>query len=94
MIDQNWSQVGDEIRKLVQTAVDSGDFGRLNEAVGLTVQTAMDSVGRSMAQAGDVIDQAADRVGRAGTRMGQAVAGQGNRTEEWLRQLSGFVRIM
>jgi len=86
MIDQNWSQVGDEIRKLVQTAVDSGDFGRLNEAVGRTVQTAMDSVGRSMSQAGDVIDQAADRVGRAGARMGQAVAGQGNRPEEWLRQ--------
>lgn len=42
MSNQDWSQLGDEIKDAVQSAIDSRDFTRLNESIGKTVNQALD----------------------------------------------------
>lgn len=42
MSNQDWSHLGDEIKDVVQSAIDSKDFTRLNESIGKTVNQALD----------------------------------------------------
>lgn len=42
MSNQDWSHLGDEIKDAVQSAIDSKDFTRLNDAIGKTVNQALD----------------------------------------------------
>lgn len=42
MSNQDWSHLGDEIKDAVQSAIDTKDFTRLNDAIGKTVNQALD----------------------------------------------------
>lgn len=53
MEKQNWNQIGNEIKDLVQDAVRSQDYSRLNESVSRTVRQAMEQVNRGLANAAE-----------------------------------------
>ena len=52
MINNDWERFGDEIRRTIQDAVDSGDFRRLNQTVSDTVGRAVDNVSRGLKNGG------------------------------------------
>ena len=52
MINNDWERFGDEIRRTIQDAVDSGDFRRLNQTVSDTVGRAVDNVSRGLRNGG------------------------------------------
>lgn len=52
MINNDWEQFGDEIRRTIQDAVDSRDFRRLSQTVSDTVGRAMDNVSRELKNGG------------------------------------------
>lgn len=52
MIHHDWERFGEEIRRTVQDAVDSGDFRRLNQTVSDTIGTAMENVSRGLKNGG------------------------------------------
>ena len=49
----DFSDIGNRIKDAIQDAVESGDFGRLNEAINGTVNGAIDEVRRQVGQAGN-----------------------------------------
>lgn len=51
MTNQDWSNLGNDIRNLVQSAIDSRDFQKLNETVNRTINTAMEGVSQGLSQA-------------------------------------------
>lgn len=65
MPNQEWSSLGEEIKELVQSAVDSKDFKQLNESLSKTVNSALDNVGDSLRKAGEKIDYASYKRARA-----------------------------
>lgn len=74
MENQNWSQIGSNISEMVQDAIDSGDFGRLSQAIRDTVSDAvsetvsgavtgaMDGVTQGMEAVGESINKAAENL--------------------------------
>lgn len=52
MINNDWERFGDEIRRTIQDAVDSGDFRRLDQTVSDTVGRAMENVSRGLKNGG------------------------------------------
>lgn len=54
---QDFSDIGDRIRSAIQDAVESGDFGQINDIVYDTVGGAMDEVRRQVNQAHDRINR-------------------------------------
>ena len=52
MINNDWERFGDEIRRTIQDAVDSGDFRRLNQTVSDAVGRAVDNVSRGLKNGG------------------------------------------
>lgn len=62
MANQDWSNLGDEIKNLVQSAVDSQNFKQLNETIGKTINDAMENVNLGLNKAGDKINEAGDRL--------------------------------
>ena len=46
--NQGWNQIGNEIKDLVQDAVNSRDYSQLNESITRTVRQAMDQVNRGL----------------------------------------------
>lgn len=58
MINQDWSNLGEDIRNMVQSAIDSKDFRQLNESVNRSIHSAMESVNQGLRQAGDMINDA------------------------------------
>ena len=57
MINQDWSNLGEDIRNMVQDAIDSKDFRQLNESVNRSIHSAMESVSQGLRQAGDIINE-------------------------------------
>ena len=53
MNNDEWQQIGEDIRRQVQEAVDAGDFSRLSKTISDTVGLAIDGVGKSL---NDVVD--------------------------------------
>ena len=53
MNNDEWQQIGEDIRRQVQEAIDAGDFSRLSKTIGDTVGQAIDGVGKSL---NDVVD--------------------------------------
>lgn len=47
MENKNWSQIGDEIKEMVESAVDSMDFKKLNESLTRTVDEALHNVNQT-----------------------------------------------
>lgn len=62
MANQDWSNLGEDIKNMVQSAIDSKDFRKLNESVNRTINIAMDSVNQGLRQAGDCLNDAAEKV--------------------------------
>ena len=46
MNNNEWQQMGEEIRRQVQDAIDAGDFSRLSKTIGDTVGQAIDGMGK------------------------------------------------
>ena len=53
MNNDEWQQIGEDIKRQVQEAVDAGDFSRLSKTISDTVGLAIDGVGKSL---NDVVD--------------------------------------
>ena len=59
MNKNEWYQVGEDIKKQVQDAIDSNDFSELSKTIGETVGQAMGDVGKSINGAiNDVVNEA------------------------------------
>ena len=54
---QDFSEIGDKIRRAIQDAVDTGDFGQINDIVTGTVGGAMEEVRRQVNQAHERINK-------------------------------------
>lgn len=52
MFNNDWEQIGNEIRRTIQDAVDSRDFNRLNQTVSDTIGQAMENVSRGLKNGG------------------------------------------
>ncbi len=48
MGSQDWSRLGEEVKNIVESAVENRDFKELNQAIGNTVNQALDQVGRTI----------------------------------------------
>ena len=44
MINRDWERFGEDIRRTVQNAIDSKDFGKLNQTITNTINDAVDSI--------------------------------------------------
>lgn len=62
MANQDWSNLGEDIKNMVQSAIDSKDFRQLNESVNRTINMAMDTVNQGLRQAGDKFNEGARKV--------------------------------
>ena len=61
MANQDWYNLGEDIRNMVQSAIDSKDFRQLNESVNRSIHTAMENVSQGLRQAGDIINEASQK---------------------------------
>ena len=57
MKNQDWERFGEDIKRSVQDAVDSGDFSRLNQTITNTVNGAADAFADTMRNVGDRVNQ-------------------------------------
>ncbi|MDE5931749.1 MAG: hypothetical protein K2H40_04610, partial [Lachnospiraceae bacterium] len=78
MNNNEWQQMGEDIKRQVQDAIDAGDFSRLSKTIGDTVGQAIDGMGKSLNDAvdgvGKSLNDAVDEVGRS---LNEAVSGMG-----------------
>lgn len=78
MNNHEWQQMGEDIKRQVQDAIDAGDFSRLSKTIGDTVGQAIDGMGKSLNDAvdgvGKSLNDAVDEVGRS---LNEAVGGLG-----------------
>ena len=51
MGNQDWSNLGDQIKNTVQSAIDSQNFRQLNDSIRNSVNSAIDNVNQSLNQA-------------------------------------------
>src|SRR5699024_5817823 len=85
MINNDWERFGDEIRRTIQDAVDSGDFRRLNQTVSDTVGRAVDNVSRGLRNGGWYREAPMDRRNHADPSMNgqfRGDMGRGGQTYE------------
>lgn len=65
MTNQDWSNLGNDIKNLVQSAIDSRDFQKLNESINKTinkaVNSAMEGVSQGLSQAEEKIQASNER---------------------------------
>lgn len=54
MSGNDWNNLGRDVKNIVQNAIDTGDFGRLNRDLGQTLESALGNVARSMKNAGNM----------------------------------------
>ena len=57
MANQDWSNLGDEIKNIVQSAIDSQNFKQLNESIGKTINTAMANLNQGISEANEKRDK-------------------------------------
>ncbi|MCM1173779.1 MAG: 5-bromo-4-chloroindolyl phosphate hydrolysis family protein [Blautia sp.] len=85
MNNNEWQQMGEDIKRQVQNAIDAGDFSRLSKTIGDTVGQAIGGVGKSLNDAVDGVGRSwNDAVGGMGrnpgdTQTGYAVSEQDGR---------------
>lgn len=58
MSNQDWSNLGDEIKNIVESAVDSRNFKQLNESISKTINSAMESVNQGIGQINEKVQKA------------------------------------
>lgn len=58
MANQDWTNLGDEIKDIVQSAVDSHNFKQLNESITKTINSAMDNVNQSIGHINEKVQKA------------------------------------
>lgn len=75
MINNEWERLGDEIRRTIQNAVDSGDFSRLNQTVSDTIGQARDTFSRGLKNGGWYRENPLERMRREQMGRGQAQNG-------------------
>ena len=51
MINRDWERFGEDIRRTVQNAIDSKDFGKLNQTITNTINDAVDSIANNIRNA-------------------------------------------
>lgn len=89
MNNNEWQQMGEDIKRQVQDAIDAGDFSRLSKTIGDTVGQAIDGMGKSLNDAvdgvGKSLNDAMDEVGRS---LNEAVGGMGKNPND---SRTGFV---
>ncbi len=74
MNNNEWQQVGEDIRRQVQDAIDSNDFSRLSKTIGDTVGRAIDGVGQNLNSAVGCMGKSFnDAVGEVGKSLNDAV---------------------
>ncbi|MCI8358513.1 MAG: hypothetical protein HFI51_10275 [Lachnospiraceae bacterium] len=72
MNNNEWQQIGEDIKRQVQDAIDANDFSRLSKSIGDTVGQAVDGMGRSIN----------DVVGSVGKNLNEAVGEVGKSLNE------------
>jgi len=97
----DWNGLGKDIRDLVQDAIDTRNFNKLNSDLNRTLQQAIDGVGSSVREAGRAAGQAVDEAARsfreqaerngAGNRVPLFVSTTGRKTAAYLMAIGGFV---
>ncbi|MEY8427921.1 5-bromo-4-chloroindolyl phosphate hydrolysis family protein [Lachnospiraceae bacterium 46-15] len=58
MTNQDWSNLGNDIRNLVQSAIDSQDFQKLNETISRTINQAVEGVSQGLSYAEEKLNEA------------------------------------
>lgn len=78
MNNEEWQQIGEDIKRQVQDAIDAGDFSKLSKTIGDTVGLAIDGMGKSINEAvggvGKSFNEAMSDVGKG---INEAVGGIG-----------------
>ena len=64
MSEFDWNNLGNNIRDLVQDAIETKDFDRLNSNLSQTIEQAMEGVGVGVRQAGQAAGRAVDEAAR------------------------------
>lgn len=59
MNNYEWQQIGEDIKKQVQDAIDANDFSRLSKTIGDTVSQAIDGVGKNI---NDAVNSVRDEI--------------------------------
>lgn len=57
MSGNDWNNLGRDVKNIVQNAIDTGDFGRLNRDLGQTLESALGNVAQSMKNGGNMAGQ-------------------------------------
>ena len=65
MDDNNWSKWGEDIRRTVQSSIDSRDFSDLNENIGRIVDSAIKNVNDSLKTANRAVNDGFQTANRA-----------------------------
>lgn len=74
MNNKEWQQIGEDIRRQVQDAIDTNDFSRLSKTIGDTVGQAVGDVGKNLnSVVGSVGKNINDAVGEVGKSLNEAV---------------------
>ncbi len=78
MNNNEWQQMGEDIKRQVQDAIDAGDFSRLSKTIGDTVGQAIGGMGKSLNEAVDGVGKSLnDAVDEMGRSLNEAVGGMG-----------------
>jgi len=56
MSNQDWNHLGNEIKDIVQNAIESQDFKQLNQSIRGTIDSALDNVNKSLRGVGDTLE--------------------------------------
>ena len=51
MPGNDWNKLGNDIRNIVQDAIETGDYGRLNRDLGVTLENALGQMANSVKDA-------------------------------------------
>lgn len=80
MKNKDWYNIGEQIKDQVQSAIESNDFGQLNDTINKTINDAMSGIGGAvngvMSGLGDVVNNAADSVRNAAGAVNHTGAGR------------------
>lgn len=91
MPNQDWYHLGDEIKNIVQDAIDAGNFNKLNQTINKTINNTAESVGNGIHDAGRAARRAADSARRNIRYEGPRYTSQGDHTaftDRWINQPS------
>ncbi len=78
MNSNDWQQIGEDIKKQVQSAIDANDFSELSRTISETVGQAIDDVGKSVS---GVFQQTIQKKPHFSNTTGSDTAGAGNKTD-------------